>query len=662
MYIHYDGFDPLDATLKLGNNQSELLKSAKKREITNILKCYTGYFDVLSELIQNALDATEKAWRLDNNYIPKIRIEINIYENSVTISDNGCGMNKEQFEFCLAPNISFKTGEDLRGNKGVGATFLAYGFNNIKIQTKTSNFETRVIMINGKKWVEDTNSDVERPKFRTLDNPINDFLDNCNTGTTFKVTIGEGEKPKFNYLSASTSSQWFDILRIKTPLGGINISYNNRIQFKPEIEVSVIDNYNNKTITNAQNTEFYYPHDIPNLKVEELSDINDAIESIVGGADERFPKLNEKYKKLNAIYNIWDSKQILDENSPINLTTGLTEEQKQMIIKHRISVYGFFCNSTRIFDRFNDDILGIRRNYRILKGGLQLASDGMTQGDLITIPLTKSVWYQTQTYVIIHFEQGSPDLGRKTFQPENTELGVKLAVNVVNLLKKYRNHLKTDETSEPLTPSRDKYNWIREQENYAETHPLSLPANLKEKIHIIAKPQKEQDVIALYHQLIGANIFKGIDIYSTSEHNRYDSLFRLNYANDSIFYNADNVLGISPDIVQLPFISEPLVLEYKYDFDALVRECLSGEKFDEHINLVVTWDANLFYQGKVELKSLLINNRGQDSRKIYGSTHVAYKFGHYERPIYEVVILEDLLNYLIDPNREAYHQKDKYEE
>lgn len=664
MFIPYEDFDPLEIILNTEDtSRNELIKTAKKREILNILKCYTGYFDIFSELIQNSLDATEKVWRNDNSFQSKIFIEINLQENSISVSDNGCGMNREQFEFCLAPNISFKSNENLRGNKGVGTTFLAYGFNNIKIQTKCENFETCVLLINGRRWIDNKTGDIERPKFRSLSNSINNFLDNFTHGSTFKVTLGDGEKPKLTYLTAYQAEQWIDILKIRTPLGGINLVTNNESIFKPMITVKVIDTYGNETSVSTNGAEYYYPHEIPNLKVVYVSDINKAIESLNGSTEERYYKLSDKYKKLNAIYEVWDWKSILDERNILKLCTGLSDEQKEIVEKHHVSVYGFFCNSTRIFDRFNDDILKVRKSYRVLKGGLQLATDGMSQGDLITIPLTKSIWYQNQTHVIVHFEQGEPDLGRKTFQPDKTELALKLATNVVSLLKKYRNHLKPDETSEPLIPDREKHNWIREQENYFEKYPL-VKTDLTAKISIISKPSKEQDVVALFNQILGIGLIKGIEIYSTSEHNRYDSLFRLLYKDNDIYCSEQSKLGVSEYIVgdNLPYISEPKVLEYKYDFDALVRECLSGEKFHQHIDFVVTWNASLHYQGKVELKSLLIGERGRDLRTIFGSTHVAYLSGHYERPIYEVLIIEDLLNYLADPEKEEWNQKSKYEE
>lgn len=106
----------------------------------NILKSYTGWYDPISELIQNALDAVDERGKAgESDYIPKIWITINLKDNLLSVTDNGIGFRKEQFKIFLGPDVSFKIG-DTRGNKGVGATYLAYGFNYLQVGTKTDGF------------------------------------------------------------------------------------------------------------------------------------------------------------------------------------------------------------------------------------------------------------------------------------------------------------------------------------------------------------------------------------------------------------------------------------------------------------------------------------------------------------------------------------------
>ena len=61
--------------------------------------------------------------------------------------------------------VSFKKRREGRGNKGVGATFLAYNYDNVKIQTKRDGSEFCVVLGQGRNWADDTTGSVPRPTF-----------------------------------------------------------------------------------------------------------------------------------------------------------------------------------------------------------------------------------------------------------------------------------------------------------------------------------------------------------------------------------------------------------------------------------------------------------------------------------------------------------------
>ena len=139
-----------------------------------------------------------------------------------------------------------------------------------------------------------------------------------------------------------------------------------------------------------------------------------------------------------------------------------------------------------------------------------MASDFMVQGDLSIIPLTSTIGYQANTHVIVHFTDGSPDMGRKVFQPELTELAEILSVRCVNVFKRYLQHLKPDTGSVAVTPDKDLYDWKKAQETYRDKSPLSVAIDEK-AIALLSRPQQEQDVIALYHELLGMDVLRGIE-------------------------------------------------------------------------------------------------------------------------------------------------------
>ena len=119
MPLEIDNLDPLDSTLPyegIDISDKSIFENAMKDNVIGILRCYTGFFDIFSEMLQNSLDATEKKFRTKpSNYIPKIYIDINIKEQTLRVIDNGCGMKLEEFAFCFRPQFTFKKGQNLRG-------------------------------------------------------------------------------------------------------------------------------------------------------------------------------------------------------------------------------------------------------------------------------------------------------------------------------------------------------------------------------------------------------------------------------------------------------------------------------------------------------------------------------------------------------------------
>lgn len=134
-------FDPLWSKY---NGNEEVVIMSVKREISNILNSYVGWYDPFCELIQNALDAVDKRRELNDGFEAKIHVLIDIKNNKISVTDNGIGFKEAEYLKFLAPNFSFKSGGTTRGHKGVGTTYLAYGFNYIQIATKLQIFLQQV--------------------------------------------------------------------------------------------------------------------------------------------------------------------------------------------------------------------------------------------------------------------------------------------------------------------------------------------------------------------------------------------------------------------------------------------------------------------------------------------------------------------------------------
>ncbi|WP_084629483.1 ATP-binding protein [Mesorhizobium sp. LSHC412B00] len=645
-----EGFDPLAENHIPGGLEKSIAEEAVRREVLNILKSYTGYFDLFSELLQNSLDAVDIRKKLEgDDYKPRIQIEIDISKNRVRVCDNGCGMDSDQFRFCFRPNVSFKSRKDSRGHKGVGATFVAYGFSSVRLITKQKGGSIAGQLNSGRQWAEDTSGSFPRPRFSAIAHHA-EGLEHETSGTCVEVLIESQQRPKLAWIQATNADQWLDLLRIKTPIGGIYLSASGR-DINVEYHVKVTDLSGKSTYAKNRDIDYYYPHEIPLIyKQKSLSEIEKKIQSISGDLSTRLQKLPDEFRRLDAVWDVWKSEDILKE---IHISRNLDEDQKILVSKHDITVYGCFLSSAKTWTTFQKDILKVHPNAVLLRGGLQLASDFMPQGDLSVIPLTSTIGYQNNTHIVVHLRDGNPDMGRKVFQPEIKALADELGRRAVDVFKRYLSLMREDTGAPTGTAARDLRDFIKQQETYRESKPLALRFRNR-ACALQSEPQSEQDVIALFHELVGMGIFEGYGFLATSESERYDSIFVTNYEDDSALYSVERKLGVSPSSERRESI--PYVLEYKYDSDALVDDFAKEKKYPQDIKLLVCWRVGQKTAREFGVSPYLVGEEGS-VREFFGSTHALYQLR--EKRL-EVICLRDLISYLRDPDEEEARQSQYY--
>jgi hypothetical protein len=634
-----------------------ILSAAKKRQIKNILKSYVNAYDPFSELIQNSMDAVDiRLTKIkESDYKKRLYITIDLKNNAFSITDNGIGFNNQEFRSFLAPNISFKDGTKTRGHKGVGSTYIAFGFNYLQLGSKSREGEIIAEMTNGRNWVEDNEGIVTKPTVKSS-NLIHQAFNEIDRGATFTIKFGgDFTRPKsLIYFNADTAEQWLHILLVKTPLG--NIDFFNKNPNKTYINLEVIDITGNKTEVNNEAADYVYPH----LKIPTSANLREITEYQRKLTSDGKPvsELPSRFTRLNGIYEYFTSEEL--KTLPTN---KLDDEHKKLIDDYQITAYGYFCYSTDIWDELNDKVIKLRKGIRLLRGGLQLANNFMPQGELITIPLTSNIGYQNQTHILVHFTNADPDLGRKGFQPELKELGEIVSVGIVNRFKKWRHLLKIDTGARPnIASSDDVFKWITEQTKYEEEHPLVIqsenffiPVN---EISITSIPQSEQDVIVLFNQLLAGGVIRGIKLLATDQKKQYDGVFKYYIKkpiSNHIFDKEKNPLGVQQLENKGNYNSRPWILEYKYSVDGLIREFENGEKKENEINLVVAWETGELWKKNYQITSLL-DIRNLHHREFHGLTHIF----HSATSRYSAIILSELVEYLNEFDKSQIEQRQKY--
>ena len=428
----FDAWDPLEASAGVDPG---LLISAQRREISNILRSYTGYYDLFAELIQNALDAVEKrGLDEDSKFQRSVWVDIDLQNHTVRVTDNGCAMDLDQLRQFLRPSFSFKSGAVTRGSKGVGATYLGYGFNHLEISTRLGGKTYSGLIEGGRQWVDDKTGTVARPKIVSCSTPSSIFSE-VDQGTSIAVRLkGPNIRPKsLSWNQATTADQWMALIRVLTPIGGLYL--NGSAPPDVNIAVSVTDAAGVTTEASIERPEYLFPHTVIGRSGNLDEFIFEQNKRISQGNDPS--KVLPKFKSLNGLWGQWTNQELLREvktTCPINLSLDASE--KALAKDAGLSVYVYMAFSTELWDALNDKTLKLRKGARTLHGGLQLSTRNMPQGMTLTIPMTNNIGFQNLAHIVVHFENAEPDLGRKGFQPEYVHLAEKVAVSAVTAFRK----------------------------------------------------------------------------------------------------------------------------------------------------------------------------------------------------------------------------------
>ena len=277
----------------------------------------------------------------ESDYQPTIWIEVDLMENTISVLDNGIGFTEDEFHSFLTPNISYKVSGKSRGNKGVGATYLAYGFNYLEVGTKTSNFQSYAIFENGRSWVASPYGK-DAPKVKEIDIPQNFQIDR---GSKFVIKFsGENVRPSnLSWLQATNAEQWEAIFRIKTPLGGIFL---NSAPTKTQCHIKVKDKEGNVSKKEISSCTYLYPHSVSHT-TQRIKDIQKKQLELVNQGKDQWDDLPGIMKNLWGVYETWTYEDI---ESRKTLKPQLKNERGELFKELKPNIYGFFGYSVDVWD------------------------------------------------------------------------------------------------------------------------------------------------------------------------------------------------------------------------------------------------------------------------------------------------------------------------
>ena len=375
----FSNFNPLKVADAEVDEARQLLRT--KRSIHAILHSYVSWYDPFAELIQNALDAVDKRAEALESFSKRLSIIIDLAKNQITVSDNGVGLDKNSYMLFLAPNESFKDGNE-RGSKGVGATFLAYGFNYIQIQTKTKHFFAAGEMEGARRWLHSKSSASDPEVFEVTPSSPDPVFEQFDTGVSITIRFDKTTKPNdLTWPQIKSAQAWLQVLKVKTALGAITQD--------PDVEVSLrlIRSDGGEDFYTQSGTGYLAPHLLLNryMSFEKLmSDTTTFLQK--KGAGNTLPA---RLRNLEAVFVDWGSDQIIE-----NLKK-LSAEERDFIRAHNAKLTASYMYGAGVWDRIAKEV-GYRRTANVLGPGIQMAADNMPQGELIQIPLARYTGSKTK--------------------------------------------------------------------------------------------------------------------------------------------------------------------------------------------------------------------------------------------------------------------------
>jgi len=656
---NFKAFDPLSAKSLA---TTEVAALAQKREIKNILSSYVGWYDPFGELIQNSLDSIEERSKTEGKeYEPTLWITVNIKDNSFLITDNGVGLDESKFKQFLCPDISFKSGKT-RGHKGVGATYLAYGFNLIQVASKTPDFIAIGKMEGARKWLNDE-SPAGNPEMKPdSSGPKDSNFDSLDRGVSIYVKFDNTTHPKdLRWIVTDDATNWYKIFTIRTGLGSFTPSPNTKVN------LTVIDRNGKETTFHKKSIEYFQIHEAVTKSV--------TYGEIVSKEHELFKRkgsgfeMPAKYKNLDSVYDNFTSADLLELEK--NKKISLDDNEKEIIKRYTPRIYIVYLYSAKVWDAINKN-LNARANMRVISSGIQIAANNMPQGELIQIPLNRNIGRQNQIHCLIHFDNCNPDLGRKGFQNEIVEFAKELSKKLADgPLLEVRKYLRANTGLSPnLTRQNAVDTWKNDMVTYESENPLELiNSNFflpTTKISITSKPSREQDVIALFNQLIAGGVIRGIKIMSTNERLTYDGLYRVIIEEPTehhLYDEETNPLGIESSVLEnytLPILTSPKILEYKYSLDGLIEDIENGTKNSNDVGLIVVWETGEDYIHNYKITSFL-DTDNLTLREYHGLTHCITNLNSGQREM-EMIVLSELVDYLNNQDLTIAKQREKYED
>lgn len=556
-----------------------------KKQVENIYQSYSHPWDVLAELTQNSVDAI-KDWESEfpnETRQHKITLKINKESRSVIINDTGIGIIPDKLPDLLAPNATDKAGDSITvGEKGVGLTFCIFCSNKFNIETKSPLGEYSADLVSARTWrqrdevddIPDTQNEsrTEEP-ISAGETGTKIRLDDIQLATDEEESIFELSPERLKYL-----------LRTKTAVGNTKVGHSTEL---PDIDIHL-------EIVSESETEFDDDLDFMYYYPDQFWESEDVVDL-------------EKFENRDDIGRMSDGQKREHLDGKVWKASGETTRNG-----NEIRYYAVFLPSSKGWERVSrqNDLIDNKENNDV-KSGIYISTRGMPTGIEINAPDTGSRGYWNNMYILLGYDGFQFDLGRKSIPGRTQGMLKDIAIDKFNLFTNWRNAIRSSSKNPSTKPTQVVRTQRQERfEKLDRIADLNYPSINFGKL----PDSQEAGVVAMFHELIGANELDNYICYRSGYSQDYDFWGRYEAAIDEL---GENIQSEFPD---RDMIKQNVVLEAKYEASDVIRDIEEDRKYLSDIDMIVCWKVD---EEKFNESSVTIEPLSDEDRFFVGSTHKA---------------------------------------
>jgi hypothetical protein len=614
-------FDPLSTAE--WDQSGSYIAELKRNEVAQIIASYHHDFDHFYESIQNAVDACEKAFvdyqrrKRGAEYTPKVEVVVNLQTNALAVIDNGVGMPMAAvLKYFFTPYATLKavpaTAREgiQRGEKGVGATFVSYGSNYVHLSTRSAenNEMTSCKLIDGLDWCNQKRPLLPLPHVEPCEPHAH--LEGLPHGTVLEVHFSDDTNIRTLSDFAKSTSQWETILRLHTALGYVDFQESDPFLKSLRATLTVI-NEDGRADSKSVTTGYLYPHLTTEARVQ-----------LTKLARTKGTELPESQRDMNVLWEIFPQDQVSSlvtkrmENMRY-LRNSTRQAFSEILSRYKPEAYVAFVYAAEFWDERNHEIWGASAEGPF-RHGIVYATKSQKVGEQKRIDFKYRSGDFNRFFILLNMRELRADIGRKSLPEEINDFANFFANAVQNTFV---------HEDDCLRPSPGPFDEGLERElEELKDNAFALEKLEHRGLHFTRVPREEQDVVALFFDLLGGGKIRGFDIYSTHISRTYDGIgqFRLEDAPENHYEETTNPLGISSDKFQNGQVQSPSknFIEFKYSTDGLVNDVRSGYKRLHDIKWLVCWEVGEKHVAE-GIGIIDITGPAQiNKRDYYGATHI----------------------------------------